>query len=303
MKSLIITLTGNYNYGNRLQNYALQEVLKRKELEVETYNNIYMNPKTQEIKIKNAKMDLKRIIRGIKSRILKKDKYKVQDKKRSVKIKDFNDKYIIMSDKKKEELNGAYDYFILGSDQVWNPNFVNDLDINLDSCLNGNIISYAASFGVDKIYNNVYDLYKTSLMKMDYISVREKNGKILAEQLSNKNVKIVLDPTMLLTVQEWENLEEKPEIYDEKKYLLIYCVSKEHNKLRKYVNKIAKEKHLNIIDLSDKDSKEYISGVEEFLFYIHHAEMIFTDSFHACVFSIILAIVKVLPDPVTPNNV
>ena len=102
MKSLIITLTGNYNYGNRLQNYALQEVLKRKELEVETYNNIYMNPKTQEIKIKNAKMDLKRIIRGIKSRILKKDKYKVQDKKRSVKIKDFNDKYIIMSDKKKK---------------------------------------------------------------------------------------------------------------------------------------------------------------------------------------------------------
>lgn len=289
MKGIIITLTGNYNYGNRLQNYALQEILERKGVEIETYNNIYINPKTTEIKRKMSTKNLKRIIKGIKSRISKKNKHNMAvNKKRTDNIKVFTEKFIKVSKVLKDELNSKYDCFILGSDQIWNPNFINDFEINLGIVGKGKkVISYAASFGIDEINSEIYDMYRKSIIDMDSISVREEEGKKIVEKISGKSAEVVLDPTMLIHEKDWKKIEKKPENWCEEEYLLVYCVSKTYSKMKKYIKKVADKYNLKIINLTDKSQEEYISGVEEFLYYIDNAKMIITDSFHACVFSIL----------------
>lgn len=291
MKSLIITLTGNYNYGNRLQNYALQQVMKLNGVEVETFNNIHINQETIRIKKQIAPKNLRRLIRGIKERIIPKKETNLESKKaREKQIKAFTDKYIKMSNKTKNELMDSYDYAILGSDQIWNPNFVNDFDINLGNCFAGKkVISYAASFGVEKIEAPpIYKLYRDALNNMKAISVRENSGKKIVKELINKEAQVVLDPTMLIEAEKWRKMEKKPKKIGTEKFLLVYCVSKiNQGKKKRKIKKIAQRNKLNIIDLTDETKNEYINGVEEFLYYIDNAEMIITDSFHACVFSIL----------------
>lgn len=288
MKGLIVTLTGDYNYGNRLQNYALQEILKNAGIEVETYNNIYVDAKTTKIKKRMNPRNFKRIMNAIKRRMSIGNQNKISTQKRTEKIREFTKKYIKVSNKQKKELNSSYDIFVLGSDQIWNPNFTNDFEINLGIVGKGKkVISYAASFGIDEIDSEIYDMYRKSIMNMNSISVREEEGKKIVEKISGKDAQVVLDPTMLIYEKDWRKIEKKPENWCEEEYLLVYCVSKTYSKMKKYIKKVADRYNLKIINLTDKSREEYISGVEEFLYYIDNAKMIITDSFHACVFSIL----------------
>ena len=100
----VITLFGEYNFGNRLQNYAVQEVLKKKGLDVETIK--YMRKANEIPVIKNEK-DANRL-----------KKFKQFNEK----IK-FADKILFMDEEIPEGLAEDYDYIVLGSDQIWNYSF------------------------------------------------------------------------------------------------------------------------------------------------------------------------------------
>ena len=120
MKVGIITIIDNNNYGNRLQNYAVQEIIKKENIEVETIRNL-AKPMEKYRKIYRIDIIIAKILKKIKYQLFEKK----NDEKRKKAFTNFTKKYItntdfvIKPDENKKDLNDKYDYFIVGSDQVW----------------------------------------------------------------------------------------------------------------------------------------------------------------------------------------
>lgn len=182
------------------------------------------------------------------------------------------------------------DIYICGSDQIWNGEFYEngrDRSFYLDFAPEEKKrISYAASFGVEKLSNEQVVFIKPLLEKMSHISVREKSGiEILkAMQLNGTNV---VDPVFLLKNNDWEKLiiKNKPI----KKYILIYALDQPEKALE-IAEKLRKDEiTISIGEIKVKGSDKNImnAGPLEFLYYISNASHIVTNSFHAVAFSII----------------
>ena len=260
-KANIITLNRYKNYGNRLQNYSLTKVLRSLSIEVTTPWN-----------------------RGIKETIKTKLKHLPlisNSFKKEEKLFQFTRKYNKTAIPKKR-----LDYIIYGSDQVCSPYCIahNYNLIAHPHGRSGKQISYAASMGVSELSEGQKQLYRESLKGYSAISVREQSAKELLQPLTNKKIEVVLDPTLLLDEREYVALEQKPQdLNNSDKYILCYILG--NREQQSIIEKYAAENSLRVIVFSDKRDSDY--GVEEFLYLIHHAELICTDSFHACVFSFI----------------
>lgn len=288
-KSLIISLYDINNYGNRLQNYALQNVLG-KFCEVKTYNNIEDDQETLNIKKRyksiTIKVKIRKYLSKIRHKVLKLNKRNVLvNSKRLENFMNFNNNNILITENKDN-----YDYYIIGSDQVWNPDFARSYNINFGLFANSKskVISYAASFGVNKIPDECKEIYKQGLRNISNISVREEAGAQIVKDLIGKEPLVVVDPTMLLTAEEWRRIETKPKNIEGKKYILTYFLGKISGKRKKFLDKIAKQNNLEIINmLKIKEEETCIAGPSGFLGYIDNSSIVFTDSFHACIFSIL----------------
>lgn len=273
----IITINDFANYGNRLQNYALQEVIKKIGYECYTIRNI---PPLNEKK--------KFFLRYIKHILIKKT-----HKNMGVEVfRKFNEN-ILFTDCYINPFNSKkfkFKKIVVGSDQVWNPRFgrLRSIDL-LDFITNEEKISYAASFGISDLTKEEKLIVKNnfSVESFKNISVREESAKKIIEDITNRNdIKVVLDPTLLLSSEEWKKVEMKPSNVPSKKYILTYFLGE--NILEKYLEKLSKENNYEIINIRViKDDESNKVGPSEFLYLFRNAEVIFTDSFHACVFSII----------------
>ena len=282
-KIAIFTLCGYKNYGNRLQNYALQEVIKKLGYSPETIWLFYENKNNFIYKIK---IYIKNFIRIL----IKKKNYLKLEKIKRKNFEIFN-LLININYNFKEVINNKlkYDYYIVGSDQVWNYTFkdVNDLFF-LKFADKDKTISYAASFGITEIPEEKLDFYKDGLSHINSISVREQEAKKLIYSLIKKESTVVLDPTLLLSKKEWLKIVKEPNIKPMRKYILKCFLGKTTLELEKNIEKIANDKNCDIISMYDKNQEDiYISGPSEFLYYIKNSELILTDSYHAMIFSII----------------
>lgn len=279
MKILINTFTSE-NIGQRLQNYALQQVLKK-------YGDVY-----------TLFHQIGEHHKGVK-RFLCKTKYMVKKivnslyLKRSIKIKHyklFNRNICFETNldvNKLFELNKKYDYFVCGSDQIWNSDFV-DLQMYLLPTIPKNKkIAYAASVGKNELTPEDKFLFEKYLNTFKAISVREKEAEELLQPLTNNKVQTVLDPTLLLSAEDWKKVEKTPKNAPKKKYVFLYMLGTQTKEYKEYISNIAKKYDLEIVDINDKKSRFYITGPAEFLYLIRNAKLVLTDSFHAIVFSII----------------
>lgn len=285
----IVTITELDNFGNRLQNYALQEILKRKNFEVETIRNliIYGNRKKKLYKITEL---LKGILRG-------NFKYRLGMVTKQRRFEDFDKKYFKFSrwkstiDTIDEPLSTEYDYVIAGSDQIWNPYYPFNLDFNFLSFVEKEKrIAYAASFGVDSIPEEKQEQFKKWLEGMNHISVREFQGAKIFEQLTSKKCEVMPDPTLLLKKEEWLQIARKPKWFNkEEKYILKYFLGSD-DEYRKILESLDdKYKELKIIDIHNAyDRKKFSITPDEFIYLINKSELMITDSFHGTVFSIIM---------------
>ena len=297
----IITLNGYMNYGNRLQNYALQEFIKMMEFECETIidksytskNHLNLNKKSKLQKLIDK--DFKQIYLKILNRI-NNNKIKEINLERTKIFKDFSEKYIsetkfsINKDQISNDLEKKYDYLVTGSDQIWNPFSPHVSEVSfLSFAPKYKRISYAPSFGVYDIPEEERERYKQWLSDMKYISVREDAGAKIVKDLTGRDVPVVIDPTMILTKEQWLSISKESKAKPKKKYLLTYLLgggSKEH---KQKVKEIAKKYDLEIVNLGDiKYVEHYVTGPSEFIDYINDASIFFTDSFHGCVFSMLL---------------
>ena len=291
MKVGIVTITELDNFGNRLQNYALQEILKSLGCDVETIPN-YITYKYR----KSKKYQLREFIHAIrvsnlkmKSEILKQWRFERFDKK----YFKFS-KYYSTIDFISPELNESYDFFVAGSDQIWNPYFPFNREFNF--LVFADIekrVAYSASFGVDDIPEDKKDLYKDYLRGMKSISVREFAGQKIVNELIGITVPVLPDPTLLLSKSEWCKVEKKPRwVKNDEDYILTYYLgdTAERNELfGKLYSDFPTYKNSKIIDINNiHNSKEYSINPSEFIYLIHHAKLMITDSFHGTVFSIIM---------------
>lgn len=284
-KISIITIYDENNFGNRLQNYAVQEIAKKLNNEVISvrYQRDY------EIKLKYR---IKILLRELK-RYLNKDNRNKKLKlfrnfNQNIKVTDkmYNPKNIIKYDKKNNT-----DYYIVGSDQVWNPHFGRLTDIELLNFTNKNKVAFSASFGISKLPDDCIEKTKNNLSDFKAISVREDVGKKIIGDLNiNKDVEVLIDPTMMLNADEWNKVSKEPKQIsklNEKKYILNYFLGKLSEERKNEINRIAKENDCEVINILDKNDPFFVSGPSEFLWLEKNAFLICTDSFHSSVFAIL----------------
>lgn len=203
----------------------------------------------------------------------------------------YNEKYVDFEALKKEP--PEYDAFITGSDQVWNPVIhggINDPGFFLDFVPYGKKrIAYAPSMGVNEIPESAKCDLKDYLIKFDSLSIREQSGADIIKNVCDIDVPIVLDPTLLLNAEEWDTVSKKHAKLPEK-YIFVYKFG--NSKLMdKKIKELSKKHKLPVVtapaSAETRFKADYTIGPGEFLYAIKNATMIFTDSFHATVFSII----------------
>ena len=284
----ILTINDNNNYGNRLQNYAIQEVLKKYQLIPKTIINDTVFK--EKITYKNV---LNKISKKIKQRIKKKKENDNYANRRRM-FEQFNvniDFYIkkININNIPNGFNESFDYFFTGSDQVWNPTFLRMSDIDFLTFADmKKRTSFSASFGINNIPEELKKYYKEKIGGINNISVREESGKKIVEELTGReDVQVLVDPTMLLTAEEWNKVSRKPKQLENDRYILNYFLGELSETRKKEIDRIAKENNCKVINILDKNSPFYQTGPSEFLYLEKNAFLICTDSFHSSVFAIL----------------
>lgn len=185
-----------------------------------------------------------------------------------------------------------YDIYLVGSDQVWNPCLIHNVEPYLLTFLHSDEkrISYASSIGRTDIPSEYEPLFKDALSKFSHLSVREDKSKAIVQSfLPTADISINLDPTMLINEEHWISLSKRPKFSN---YVLCYFLHNEADKL-KFAEQVAKHNNLQLIAIGDKandiDAKFLNqTGPKEWLGLIKGANHIITDSFHGTVFSTML---------------
>lgn len=242
---------------------------------------------------------LRQIVAKVKEMRISKKTYLISDKlkKRISLFENFRSKYIPQSTLYKvnehEKIGKDYDVLITGSDQVWNPNVVRDVFM-FDFPTGARKIAYAASIARASLCSEEKKYMLPRIGKFDFIGVRELSAKnILVSEGIDSNV--VLDPTMLLTQEEWNEVV-SPRLISEK-YVLLYsfsdcCLKKQIGEYYASKNiKVAQIPYVkmcfNPYDGKSTFEKMWDVGPSEFLSLVKYAEHVYTDSFHGTVFSIL----------------
>lgn len=286
-KVLLVTIY-DYNLGNRLQNYALNNIIEQEGYEV--INVIQPREKFTF----NWKDPIKKTANVFSKLIGKGKRFKtVIDKEKEQNYIKFNQKYLnntvkIEYDDYSNINTDKYIAAVTGSDQVWHKwdglkeelEFFYLLFIEKDKR-----IAYAPSFGFSKFPKEDVEVHRKGLTEINDLSVREAKGSEIIKELVNRDAQVVLDPTLLISRSEWEKLSLKPNNTGNKDFLFIYFLGERTDDINKEFDRISKDKNLDIIDLS---SEKYSNiGPSEFIWLISNASYVCTDSFHATVFSII----------------
>lgn len=298
LKIGLITIIGYNNYGNKLQNYAVQTVLEDNEFEVNTIINPQCIADYKYIK-GHYKEKFKAMIKSSKLYYFQKkiQLNKLNDKTKINKFLNFTKKNInvdnfeIFPYTKNIPIIDDYNYFIVGSDQVWNYNHYRGSWIDfLQFAPPEKRIAYAASIGLDEIPKEREEQFKKYISGMKYISVREQRAKEIIEELTDKKADVVLDPTLMLSAEQWAKISVRPSIDIPQKYILLYFLGKISDVRMSYIKEYAQKHEYSILDidnLKDKENNIYVADPGEWVYLIANCQCMFTDSFHGCVFSII----------------
>lgn len=285
----ILTFHNVPNYGAALQAFALNRIINQLNYDCKIIN-YFSDDLLHQYKLINFRN------RGIKNFLkntilIKKNYY------RNKKFILFQKKYYRQTEpikriKKLTDVIHDFDYIITGSDQVWNKDITKESSdiyfLNFFATEKPQKISYAASFGTDKI--KYKDDLKLLLKDFKSISVREESANRILHEVDINNVEVVIDPTMLLTRDEWNSIFKPIELKEP--YILVYMLQKDDFMID-FVNKFTSNINLKVIHFGAinrykvKTENKYCSGPDEFINLIRNAKYVITNSFHGVVFSII----------------
>lgn len=190
-----------------------------------------------------------------------------------------------------------YSSVLVGSDQLWTPgglatNFYNLMFVPDDI----NKVSYATSFGVSEIPFYQHKRTEEYLLRINHLSVREVKGAEIVKEISGCDAKVVVDPTLLLTKDEWTELIPEKRI-EKEPYIFCYFLG-ENTEHREIANELKRKTGIKIVctpyldsfvecDMEFGDEQLFGIGPDDFVNLIRGAEYVLTDSFHGSVFSIL----------------
>lgn len=188
-------------------------------------------------------------------------------------------------------LNDTYDKFVVGSDQVWNfdSHQVDEtyfLDFVKDDSKK---IAYAPSFGKKNVPKEKCDIAGQLISTFSAVSVREPDGIDIVSNLASREAIWVLDPSLLLSKEEYHQLSTAPK---KKGYVYLY-LRQESERLEKFAKELAKTYNLTVIKVINnwvcgkKGKRRFPIGPSEWLGYIENANFVVTNSFHGICFSTI----------------
>lgn len=301
MRIAILSLQLNTNYGGILQAYALQTLLERLGHDVCVIDNQAVPDirLSDYIKVIPIRFIYKYIL-GKRLTLWPEQHYRhKQYLEKSINTRRFIFEHInIRKCKSLSRLRkNEFDAIVVGSDQVWRPSYfccwgdVTNSFLKFAKDWSIRRISYAASFGTDKWeYSENETFAAKKLIKMfDAVSVREYDGVLLCKKYLNTDADLVLDPTLLLTIDDYDHLINDDNRLMEKRYLLYYCLDNS-SEICTLTNNVSYSKGLipyKICNNERHGNSEPIENVEIWLKAFRDADFIITDSFHACVFSLI----------------
>ncbi|KAA8824907.1 polysaccharide pyruvyl transferase family protein [Bifidobacterium reuteri] len=288
----IITINDNTNYGNRLQNYALTTILSQ----YGTVDTIrcYANDDEPNVCIDIRNRFITAIkccapgIRGLTGH-------------RERNFQRFTDELVpdnrasVSSHRGLVPKNAHYDCIVVGSDQVWNDRYASakGLRLRLASFVHDNttVISYAASFGVNHVKAESEAAFHELLPRFSTISVREDRAVELVKELGNQHATLVLDPTLMLTPVQWRSITSDT-VKNDDRFILTYFLGTVTEDQQDIINDYAKRHRCRVRSIYSyytfsSDVENYPAGPREFVELFSKAQYVFTDSYHACCFSII----------------
>lgn len=306
MKIAILTQPLWTNYGGILQAYALQTILKRMGHQVVVVNRDFYWDGGSKLSVKSLIVRVGSFIKTfIRIYVLRKEGYILMNplspyyhsKRSNIDPLPFVRKYInqsrdIRTSKKLHKYfkQQKFDAYIVGSDQVWRPCYspcITDYFLKqVPSDSKAIKISYAASFGVDywEFSDEETDICASLALKFDAISVREQSGVQLCKKYLGVDAVHLLDPTMLLTVDDYLHLIENTKVYQSDGNMFCYILD-ENPEIEHIISSLEQENFTSY--RATLNQSKYNISVEQWLKSFYDAELVITDSFHACVFSII----------------
>lgn len=301
MKISLITMHYVHNYGSVLQTFATQFLFKRAGYEIETVDYIRENCKKEnkaaEYREKLKKRNIIWSFPIINSLILLRHKLQIH------RLENIFGRFVrehIHLSKPYETADDLMndppiaDIYCTGSDQMWNSIWNAGIlpEYFLAYAPEGKKrVAFATSFGRTELDKNELEITKAFIQKYDAISVREKSALSLLEQMGYSSGVHILDPTLIMSADEWESQLDIPS-QKGTRYVLIYGLNN-NVELEKFALKIAKDNALRLINISRSPRAYFRPGkvvrfprVEEFLSLIKNADYIVTDSFHGTIFSL-----------------
>ena len=294
-KILTITCHNVYNHGATLQQFALLEHLQSQGYDAATinYKPDYLSNHFNLFSVDNPRFNSNIFLKY--AYLLLKLPKRLIGRKRKTNFDAFEDKYLSIlpqvyhTNQELIQNLPIADVYITGSDQVWNSFFQNGKDpafylnfVPVDKIK----ISYAASFAIDEIAENLKTFVYENVKRLDYVSVRESSGKKILEDLDIQNVTQVLDPVFLLEASFWVN---KFVFSISEKYIFIYDFDN-NQQIKEIALKNAKQLGLKIFTVNENltyaDKNFYKNAPDYFLSLVHGATFVITNSFHAVAFSL-----------------
>jgi len=309
----IAAVTYKDNFGSALQTYATQYTLEKLGFDAKIFEirGVHRGIMMKKLWYYAGRLfdpeEAKYLFANLTSRSRKQvsassDKFAQDMKVRHQKYQEFNRKWNKMLPMAKgwnglRKQASEMDAVVVGSDQLWRPSNIVGSYYTLEFVPDKvKKIAFSTSFGVSELPNRLHRHAKRFLSRIDFISVRENSGVEIVKRESGRDAKVVCDPTMMLTAEEWMYIQnEKP--FAEGKYILMYLMG-DNPEQRVFVKKLSKETGCRIIGLLHGatyisydedivDEKPYNVGPSEFVNLIRNAQYVCTDSFHCCVFSIL----------------
>ena len=309
----IVAVTYKDNFGSALQTYATQYTLERLGYNARIFEikGVYRGIMIKKMLYYAGRffdpVEVKYLLANLKSRSRKivsvsADQFAADMKVRHRMYSDFNKHW----NKMLPAVNGwnglkkqaeDMETVVVGSDQLWRPSNIVGCYYTLEFVPDEvKKISFSTSFGVPELPKRLHRHAKRFLSRLDHISVREDSGAEIVKQECGREAKVVCDPTMMLTAEDWMHIQSvKP--FAEGNYILMYLMG-DNPKHREFVKKLRKATGFRIIGLLHGatyisydedvvDEKPFNVGPSEFINLIRYAQYVCTDSFHCCVFSIL----------------
>lgn len=295
----LITIYHVPNYGSVLQTYATQILLEKLGYECDIIN--YKYPNEYHYSLGRPKQSLKSKIGrllGLSASHRKAKKLECFKRKHF----NFTKLYSHLNELKKANWD-KYDIFVVGSDQVWKSKYTLGDTAFLLSFVpdNKKRISIASSFATNSVPTEYRERYRKHLEKFNAISVRESNGAdIIKNELKLQcDAEVILDPTLLLSKEEWQSIVPHSNFRKQKKYILLYMLTYAFEP-RPYIFEVIKhlqtQDDYEVIALEGYTPKEQALGIEmtdksdssipEFIDLFANADVVVTSSFHGTAFAV-----------------